>query len=220
MGRGAVAGFGGVGDAALDSPPGGPSRAGPGVPCRTRRLRLPAVTIGRRSPAGMKLLLGGLAAVTPNRQTRLRGTTTGDRHGANLKTPRAGGRGTGGLAVSSASTSLDVARRRGPRVLWARRCPARPRYFFERRGCEGETRAHPAPTKECGRRSVGFSPPHPEEGAKAPVSKDAGGHRRGLMLRDALLCSAPQHEERGSGAARAKSPFFALDQHPPPRFVR
>jgi hypothetical protein len=51
---------------------------------------------------------------------------------------------------------------------------------------DGECGA-PAPTKQQGRRSVDFSPPHPEEPAealaKAGVSKGDGS--LGLMLRDA-----------------------------------
>src|SRR5258708_12135352 len=36
--------------------------------------------------------------------------------------------------------------------------------------------------------------PHPEEGAQAPVSKDAAADERGPMVRDAALRSAPHHE--------------------------
>jgi len=106
-----------IGDAV--SWPGGPSREAPGA-STLRRGALTAGTAGRLSEAS------GPSARSLNGQIApcVKRPTPGDLRGANLETPRAGRLGSGGLAACPAgrraptrtSTSLDVARRRGPWV--------------------------------------------------------------------------------------------------------
>ena len=89
-------------------------------------------------------------------------TTTGDVRGANLKHRARDAMETADLRHYRTSTSLDVARRRGPRV---RQDPGVPRAL----GFEGRGRKYglPGAGKECGRRRA----PHGHSGARAKASE-------------------------------------------------
>ena len=173
-----------IGDAVSWS--GGPSREAPGA-STLRRGALTAGKAGRLSeaPGPSAWSLNGRSSLTA-----LNRPTPGDLRGANLQTPRAGRlwlwrtcgmpRRTpiGGKAgITRTSTSLDVARRRGP---WVLRAPGVPRALGSFRGTRNlKCRRLPAPVQKSGRRSVGWSGCLKSESVrrKAPASHSARHHR-------------------------------------------
>jgi hypothetical protein len=146
VGRGAVAGWGRWRCGADHPTGGGPSRL---VPARQPRVAGPrdgGNGTGHRLAGpdlGPQRWIGGLP-IREERRVRLKRDVHRGRGGANLKTPRAGRLGNGGLAVIRTSARLDAARCRGPQV---RQDPGIPRAlgsFSGRRGSRMET-AYPGP---------------------------------------------------------------------------
>ena len=143
--------------------PGGPSRKR--APARLLRARDPAgdrclAGPGQKRAGPVRVPLGGHVAVKPQRadanEKRPPGLAWEQtykhrardalgladlRHALPFRSNQSGRR------AHRTSTSLDVARRRGPRVLLDPWRPARPRFFSGRSGSSPKTTAYPAPQR-------------------------------------------------------------------------
>ena len=172
--------------------PGGPSRIGPSAPvCAPRSLTAgrPGRPVRGRRPSAMASSVGKRGAA-PTGITRLKCDHRG-RCGANLKHRARDALGLADLRhalpiartrvkgeAHRTSTSLDVARRRGPAGPFGPLASRAPSVLFPGDADFPKCRRIPAPDQKSGRRSVGFAGCLKIESGTRPANPSAGSDHR------------------------------------------